>query len=140
MRASATILMENAAPGDEAGLCVYMDMDSHYEAFLRQNSDGTRSAVLRLRLKNIGFTMAEHTLAADTGGNFSPVTLTVEGGDDIYRFCVTTPSGGTTELGAPNARYLSTETAGGFTGITIGLYATGLSAVAIVENFTCQPL
>lgn len=41
-------------------------------------------------------------------------------------------------LGQLDTRYLSTETAGGFTGITIGLFATG-DGTAVVKSFTYQP-
>lgn len=41
-------------------------------------------------------------------------------------------------LGSAQTRYLSSEVAGGFTGVLIGLYATGDDAVAEFTNFKCD--
>jgi alpha-N-arabinofuranosidase len=51
------------------------------------------------------------------------VQLRVKGSNEIYSFEYATNGKDFKELGRMNTRYISTETAGGFTGIMLGLYA-----------------
>ncbi|MDE6527776.1 MAG: glycoside hydrolase family 43 protein, partial [Muribaculaceae bacterium] len=98
---------------------------------------------LRYRLKALSHTPAELTVGNDAS---SPeIALKAEGSDDMYTFSYSTDHGATWQrLGELNARYLSTETAGGFTGITLGLYATApqqaSTPTAVFKDFTYTPL
>ena len=63
----------------------------------------------------------EHTLP-NIRGSLSN-TYRVKGSNEIYSFEYATNGKDFKELGRMNTRYISTETAGGFTGIMLGLYA-----------------
>ena len=55
------------------------------------------------------------------------VQIRVKGNRDFYSFEYATNGKTFHELGRMNTRYLSSETAGGFTGIMLGLYAVSSS-------------
>ncbi|MDE6135940.1 MAG: glycoside hydrolase family 43 protein [Muribaculaceae bacterium] len=132
--ATTTLCLDPAAPaGTRAGITVYMDGGSHYDAAVESLGDGHQQAVCTLRLNAI--THSFEPVGVRAG---SKVTLRVEGEDDMYAFSVSTDGGRTWKpLGRANARYLATETAGGFTGMTIGLFATGPEAAdATFKDFT----
>lgn len=109
--------MEEAADGDEAGLTVYMCEWSHYDIFVRQLAGGRQAVVLRYRLGELAHTEKEAVVPR------GKVQLRVKGSNDLYSFEYATDGKNFKELGRMDTRYLSTETAGGFTGIMLGLYA-----------------
>jgi len=55
------------------------------------------------------------------------IYLQVKGDKDFYYFAYSTDGTTYKPLGKMNVRYISSETAGGFTGIYLGLYATSIS-------------
>ncbi|MDE6271242.1 MAG: glycoside hydrolase family 43 protein [Muribaculaceae bacterium] len=126
-------LAPDAAAGTRAGIDVYMDRGSHYDLFVEALPDGSRQAVCELRLNAI-----THRFDAVPVKAGAWVQLRVECAEDMYTFLISTDGGRNwTRMGAANARYLATETAGGFTGMTIGLFATGPEgAEATFKNFT----
>lgn len=106
------------ADGEEAGLTLFKDDKHHYTlAVMRQGQ--ARVAVLRVRLGMIHADQRRVPLAA------GPVQLRVTGNPDRYAFAVRQGEGAWTSLGELDTRYLSSVTAGGFTGVYVGLYATG---------------
>lgn len=50
METAAMLSLGGKNEGDEAGLTIFMEFDSHYDLFLRQNKDNTQSVVLRYKL------------------------------------------------------------------------------------------
>ena len=68
--------------------------------------------------------------------------MRVEGRDYHYHFSVADADGDFVEMGMADTKYLSSETNGGFTGVTLGLYTTTRSAlsdaVAEFEYFDYQ--
>lgn len=104
--------------GAEAGITIYMDVASHYDVFVRRGPDGRMYAGLRYRLGEL-----EHVETA--GLVRGQVTLRVEGSSERYSFSYSCDGKDFLPLGRMNARYLSSETAGGFTGVVIGMYCTG---------------
>jgi alpha-N-arabinofuranosidase len=52
-----------------------------------------------------------------------PVTLCIDASRESYTFSVTTTDEEPVVLASGETRYLSTEVAGGFTGVYIGMYA-----------------
>lgn len=50
MEAATSVSLESKNAGDEAGLTIFMEFDSHYDLFLQQNNDNTKSVVLRYKL------------------------------------------------------------------------------------------
>lgn len=116
--ATASLSLKNAAQGDEAGLSLFRETHSHYDLFLRQDADGQQCVVLRYRLGAL-----QHTEQAVPvkGGK---VQLRITGTPDMYGFEYSVDGKRFQQIGAMDTRYISTETAGGFTGTVIGLYAT----------------
>lgn len=95
----------------EAGITIYMDELHHYDLYC--TDEGT--AVLRL---TIGCISKEMKTVPVDGAAALHIRATAYG----YSFAVR--SGDTqTEMGFADTRYLSSEVAGGFTGVMIGLYA-----------------
>jgi xylan 1,4-beta-xylosidase len=54
-----------------------------------------------------------------------PVNLRIEGARSVFRFSYAQGDGDYQPIQEVSARYLSSETIGGFTGTYVGLYATG---------------
>jgi alpha-N-arabinofuranosidase len=123
---SATVLdFLPTRDGDEAGLSVYMSPDHRYEIAVRRAS-GRRQVFVRQR---IGPHVEAITASAPLDGN-EPVVLQVAASPTEYAFSFGLalsgrPQAATQPLGKALTRYLSSEVAGGFTGVYIGLYAAG---------------
>ena len=115
--ATTSMQLKKAASGDEAGLTVYMFESSHYDLLVKQLADGKQAVVLRYQLNELTHTEKEVILPQ------GKVQLRVKGSNEIYSFEYATNGKDFKELGRMNTRYISTETAGGFTGIMLGLYA-----------------
>jgi xylan 1,4-beta-xylosidase len=122
--------------GGEAGLTLFKDDKHHYALAVMKKGPG-RVAVLRIRLGAIHAVLATVPLAP------GPVSLRVSGDPDHYAFAVRQGEGAWTSLGEADTRYLSSVTAGGFTGVYIGLYATGDgkadAAPADFDSFSYRP-
>lgn len=131
--ASAVVSLDASAGNAEAGISVYMDVASHYDFFLDDRGDGSQCVVLRYQLNSIS---GERKLPLNVKSG-TPVSLTVKGTADRYDFSCEI-DGMTHSLGQLDTRYLSTETAGGFTGVTIGLFAVG-DGTALVRSFNYKP-
>jgi alpha-N-arabinofuranosidase len=111
--------------GEEAGISVYMNPDHRYEIGVGR-VNGRRQVFVRQR---IGPYFEAVTASAPLAGS-EPVVLQVESTPEAYAFSFGVVMSGrppiaTTTLGKAAARYLSSEVAGGFTGVYFGLYATG---------------
>ncbi len=102
---------------EEAGLAVLMDVDHHAE-LVATRRNGRRIAMLRRR---VGTLVAEHVSAPLPDG---PVELILETDRKEYRFSVAVPGQQPGLIGVHELRYLSTEVAGGYVGVVIGLYAS----------------
>jgi len=107
LSAEAETTLESAGDG-EAGLAVFYDGDHHFALGVE---DG--EALLRLRIGDATETVAREPVE-------EPVDLRVGADADEYRFFADG-----IELGAARSKYVATETAGGFTGVYLALYATG---------------
>lgn len=102
--------------GDEAGLTVYMDFHSHYDVVLKKKQGGKYSVVLRYRLGNLNHIEKDIEVSANS------VYLRVTGDKKLYTFSYSVDGKTFNDLGTMDVRYLSTETAGGFTGIVLGMF------------------
>lgn len=128
---SAVLSLSDATPGTKAGTSVYMDAGNHYDLCLVQDEDGKQSVMMEYRLNSLsGNAVGDVSVAPG-----KDITLTVKGTKDIYEFFYSTDGADSVRLGQLDSRYLSTETAGGFTGITLGLFAEG-KGTANVRKFT----
>ena len=117
---TATTLLEFSPTreGDEAGLTVLMNEAHHYEIGITLR-DGARRVFVRRRIGDLTAITAEQTIPD------GPVVLQVSADKDTYTFACGTDTTTLAPLATGMCRYLSSEVAGGFTGIYFGLYATG---------------
>lgn len=109
-----------ATAGFESGLTVFATPSSHYDLYLNRLPDGKTEAVARYCLSEINHIEKRITLPAGQ----TDATLRITATPEQYIFAVSTDGKNFEEMGRANTRYLSTETAGGFTGTMIGIYAT----------------
>ncbi|TRX29977.1 glycoside hydrolase family 43 protein [Flavobacterium franklandianum] len=118
---------------EEAGISLYKDALHHYKLFIRKKGK-ERELVLAYNIGKIKAIEKRIPLKKGT------IKLTISGTPALYEFGFSQANNPVTTLGKAETKYLSTETAGGFTGTYIGLYATGNSAkskaVADFENFS----
>lgn len=115
--ATTSLSLHAAQSGDESGVSLFREVHSHYDVFLRQEEKG-QSIVLRYRLGALLHT--EKVVPVKPG----KVQIRVKGTSDNYTFEYSVDNRHFNHLGTIDTRYISTETAGGFTGTVIGLYAT----------------
>lgn len=107
--------------GEEAGLVVRMNERHHYEILVTRRNDRP-SIVLRRR---IGSLEAEVACQALSPNEASRLVLAIDANPDRYLFSYGNAEDALRPLGEGETRYLSTEVAGGFTGIYFGIYASG---------------
>ncbi len=105
-----------AKDGEEAGLAVFMSERCHYKIKVFQKN-GVRHAAL---FKSV--------MDMETSGEPVPVaegvlSLEISSTQQIYSFHVTDSSGRRSLLGTGMTLLLSTEVAGGFTGVYLGIFA-----------------
>lgn len=101
----------------EAGITFYMDENQHYDLSLVQEK-GERKAALRLRIGDA----ACIANTVDLPEGMEKVEFLVVSNPDRYEFfCMV--DGEKKFLGSARTKYLSSEVAGGFTGVLMGLYA-----------------
>ncbi len=105
------------AEGGEAGVTAYMCENEHYDLALRQRPDGWEAA-LKLNIGGVRHTQAALPLPAGRA------RLIIRADSMTYKFYVN-QDGTERPLGVGRAKYLSSEVAGGFTGVMLGLYAVG---------------
>lgn len=115
--ATTSVSLKQASANNEAGLSVYMYEKAHYDLFIKQNTDGKQSLVLRYRLGELNHIEKEIPL------NKTKVQLRVKGSNDFYSFEYATDGKNFKSIAKIDARYLSSETNGGFTGVMLGMYA-----------------
>lgn len=108
--------------GGEAGLSCMMDNRHHFDLVVRLK-DGVRMILLRQR---IGELLAE-TFAAPLESD--TVRLRVEADPHHYRFSYAPEGGAYAEAGTAQPHYISTEVAGGFTGVYFGVFAVRCTAL-----------
>lgn len=112
-----------ANEGEEAGLVIRMNERHHYEIFVTRRG-AAASVVLRRRIGSLRAEVACHPLPPSESG----WVLAVEAERDKYVFRYGASEADLRPLGEGETRYLSTEVAGGFTGVYFALYATGNGA------------
>ena len=116
-RVETELEFDPAAEGQQAGLVLRQNEDNHY---LIRVTGVPRRAELVTRIKGVTTVVASHPLKP------GPVRLQVEAYPGGYDFHVR--SAGERSwlvIGSPPTQPLSSEKAGGFTGVYIGMYASG---------------
>lgn len=117
-RAHGSVSIEFSPTEDaqEAGLTLRANEDNHYDLVIVQVAN-ERRVQMRTRIAGVTKITSDVTLPA------GPALLTVEAYRDRYEFFVTGADGGNSSLGAASTEALSSETAGGFTGVYWGMFA-----------------
>ncbi|MFD1178602.1 glycoside hydrolase family 43 protein [Paenibacillus puldeungensis] len=121
--------------GEEAGLTAYMNERYHYDLAVRF-MDGRKVIIFR---KTVGSLRVEETRDCPPG----PVELMIEALPEQLKFSFKQRPSTVVEMGWGETHLLSTEVAGGFTGVMIAMYAiseSGQGAPASFDWFDYEPL
>ena len=110
---------------EEAGLTVLMNNTHHYDFLVSRTPSGGRQVTLRLRIGDMFIPRGQYSLPSA-----GPLRLIIESDPATYTFLFATGSDEPVLVGTGLSRFLSTEIAGGFTGVMIGPYATGNGATS----------
>jgi alpha-N-arabinofuranosidase len=132
---SALLNFEPQHEGEEAGLTVFMNDSYHYDLAVKRQ-EGRKVVVFR---RTVGSLRAESTLECSEG----PVILKVEAQPEWFHFKIQQDSSDVLEVGSGETHLLSTEVAGGFTGVVVAMYAvceTGQGSPASFDWFEYEPL
>lgn len=114
----ATVLdFEPVRVGQEAGLTVWMNA-RHHSALCLALIDGQRRLGVRRRIGSLT------AMVAQCPAPVGPVRLIARAQRSLIELGYETPEGEPIILDAFETRYLSSEVAGGFTGVYFGLYAS----------------
>ena len=108
---------EPVEAGQEAGLTVWMNPTHHYDLVIKRQA-GERLIAVRRRIGSLVAEVASHKLED------GPVVLSVKATPEDYTLGFSQGSNAQITLASGEAIYLSTEVAGGFTGVYFGLYAS----------------
>lgn len=117
----------------EAGLTIFMNEDHHYDLAIRHTKEGYQ-AIVRQCIGPLRPIVATHDLK-----DINQTKLLIRSDSERYHFFVSeNPT--ETELSIAQTKYLSSEVAGGFTGVFIGLYAQNQKGKnkAIFKDFSCK--
>ncbi|WP_110929966.1 glycoside hydrolase family 43 protein [Paenibacillus bouchesdurhonensis] len=117
----------------EAGITLYMDEHHHYDLAVQKVANEYK-VIERLNIGDIKSIEHEVDLGSD-----NHTTLVIRANHERYSFFIHA-NGEDLLLGTAQTRYLSSEVAGGFTGVLIGLYAHGEDSAAEFSKFKCEYL
>jgi alpha-N-arabinofuranosidase len=104
--------------GEEAGLTVLMN-DTHHDEIAVGWSDGGRCVFVRRRIGDLSKVVAQERIPD------GHVVLQIQADRARYIFSYALDGNSPRILARNTTRYLSSEVAGGFTGVYLGMYATG---------------
>jgi alpha-N-arabinofuranosidase len=104
--------------GDEAGLTVWKDARHHYDLFVSKEN-GKRFVSVRRRIGSLAAVVMQQEISE------GPITLLVRANRLLYSFAFLAEDGSERPLSMGETRYLSSEVAGGFTGVYFAMYASG---------------
>lgn len=121
--AAALLDFTPGADTDEAGLTALMNEAHHYEIGVTLR-DGVRCVIVRRRIGDLVAVVAQEPLPA------GPITLMIDATMTAYTFSYAAAGQAPRALASGATQYLSSETAGGFTGVYLGMYATGNGTAA----------
>jgi alpha-N-arabinofuranosidase len=117
-QAAAALEFDPAGEGEAAGLTVWMNERHHYDLLVTRRG-GARTVVARQRIGGLASEVASAPLAPGR------VTLTIRADRDRYSFACAADGAPEQRLATGETRYLTTEVAGGFTGVYLAMHATG---------------
>src|SRR5579875_203446 len=122
-RARALLEFTPQNEGEEAGLTILANEKHHYEIALTL-IDGVRSVIVRRRIGDLVAIVASQA----TGDG--PIVLEIQADAEMYTFVYTQPGQAPRMLATGATRYLSSEVAASFTGVYLGMCATGRGRVS----------
>ena len=111
----------NSRSRDEAGLTVYQINDGHYDISVA-NVEGKQVVKYRLQIKGI---VDEKYLSNAELSKAKKIYLRVQGDENMYHLEYSLDGKQYEDLVSANTCLLSSEVAGGFTGVMLGMYCTG---------------
>ena len=123
---NGTISCDLCIEEGEAGITLYMDENHHYDLAIRKTENGYE-AIKRLNIGDIK--SVEETIDLK---DINKVSLVINTRNRHYSFNIKSKEE-EIKLGTVQTRYLSSEVAGGFTGVVIGLYAYGSNCCDYAE-------
>lgn len=103
---------------EEAGLTVRMNEQNHYEVAI-VCFDGARCVLVRRRIAGLSVVVARENIGP------GPIKLNIKASRHMYSFSYAIGDREPQNLAEGETRYLSSEIAGGYTGVYFALYATG---------------
>ena len=128
---SVTTLLEFDSSNDneEAGFTLIQNNTHHYDLLLKRSGEKT-IVQLRVHVGSLSYIAAEETVSNNQ------ILFRIKGTPSQYAFYFADPqSSEYKELGRLDTRYLSTEVAGGFTGVMIGLYTSSNGKVSKAKAY-----
>jgi xylan 1,4-beta-xylosidase len=117
-RAATLLEFDPQCDGDEAGLVVFMNERHHYEVAVTR-AQGERCVLVRRRIGDLQTVVARRAIGD------GPIILEIRATESEYVLSAGFVGEDLTPLATGATRYLATEIAGGFTGVYVGVYATG---------------
>jgi alpha-N-arabinofuranosidase len=132
---NAVIYCDVCIHDGEAGITLYMDENQHYDLAIRKTEKGYE-VIERLNVGDIKSVEKAVDLK-----DINNVSLVIHANNNNYSF-FNKIDGEEIFLGKAQSKYLSSEVAGGFTGVIIGLYAYDKKSCSYAEfkNFKCEYL
>jgi xylan 1,4-beta-xylosidase len=127
-RATTLLDFDPRRDGEEAGLTVRMNEHHHYEIAVTR-LENNRFIIVRRRIGSLPAIVAREKIDA------GPVTLEIKADRDTYTLSYALGEQGSRTLAQGETRYLSTEVAGGFTGVYFAMYATGNDQASTTPAF-----
>lgn len=115
--AVTALTFEPSAEGELAGMTLIQNNTHHYDIYLT-HIDGKPTVQLRAKVGSLDYVVAQQTITSHS------VHLKIVGNPYQYAFFCSESGDAYTEMARLDTRYLSTEVAGGFTGVMIGLYTS----------------
>ncbi|MFZ5519304.1 MAG: glycoside hydrolase family 43 protein [Candidatus Zhuqueibacterota bacterium] len=128
VKIAASLEFDPMHEGEEAGLTTFQNLKHHYEIAVAMRN-GNRVVLVRRRIGSLSAIVAERELHSPR------VELVIRGDRETYRFGFKTESQSEIELATGETRYLATEVGGWFTGVYLGMYATGNGRVCTARAF-----
>lgn len=107
--------------GTEAGLTVYQINNGHMDLALVKYQTGSVAVVMKYQVKSLG----GEVMGPDSGQLRGKVRLRISSDGNRYHFAYSTNDADWHQVSAQDCSLLSTEVVGGFTGVTVGMYAEG---------------
>lgn len=118
VEAAVAIDFKPLVDGEEAGLTVFMNDSFHYDLAIVRTKGKTKYMFRR----QIGSVQVVEKEIEVTDG---PTIFQVKANETMYEFSVFTSDGVRIPMGSGETAFLSSQVAGGFTGVYFAMYATG---------------